>query len=243
MNAVLVKAGTLNSVTTFVIRAREATSDPSVVAAVKAAELLWFAGGDQWNYVRMWKGTPLGAAIQERIAAGVPVGGSSAGLAIMGEHGFSAEFDTVRSPEALKHPFDRRVAIESKFLKIPLLAGIITDTHFAKRDRMGRLLAFLARLRGKASAIAVDEGSAVMLEADGWASVSGDGHAYFLRPARAPEVCAPDMPLTFADVKVYRIASNGRFNVKSWKGDSGLAYELSVREGVISSSQEGGAVY
>ena len=33
------------------------------------------------------------------------------------------------------------------FLDLPLMNDIITDSHFAQRDRMGRLLAFMARLR------------------------------------------------------------------------------------------------
>jgi len=243
MNAVLMKTGVVNSATSYVIKAREAASDSALVDAVQKASLLFFAGGDQWNYVRMWKGTPLGEAIQSRIAAGVPIGGSSAGLAIMGEHGFSAEFDTVVSRDALANPFDKRVAIESDFIRIPLLAGIITDTHFAKRDRMGRLLAFLARLGGRASAIAVDEGSALLLEHDGAAKVSGAGRVYFIKPKGAPAVCEAGKPLTFGGLSVYRLDASGSFNVKSWMGMGGTAYQLAVDQGVVSSTQPGGAIY
>lgn len=233
MNSVLLEAGPLNSVSTFVTRSREAASDPFLVDAVRQASLIFIAGGDQWNYIRMWKGTPLENAINERIAAGVPIGGNSAGLAILGEHGFSAEQDTVTSKQALADPFDPHVTLVTFFLRIPLLKGVVTDTHFAKRGRMGRLLVFLARLPRGTSAVAVDEDGAVLLEPDGEATFSGSGHAYFIRPSEAPEICRPGSPLTMRGFRVYRIDRSGGFDVKRWSGTSGRAYELSVIAGEI----------
>jgi cyanophycinase len=248
MNKVLIDAGMVASASTLLFHSREDASDPFVAETIRKASAIFIAGGDQWNYVRMWKGTPVAGAINELIHKGFPVGGTSAGLAVLGEFCFSAEHDSITSKQALANPFDPAVAIADNFIRIPLLKGIITDTHFVKRDRMGRALVFLARLLrdGKArpaSSIAVDEGNAVLLEGDGGATLSGRGFAYFLRTTEAPRVCEAGKPLSFRGISVYRIGSSGRFDVKRWRGDGGTAYTLSVEDGAIRSTQPGGAVY
>ena len=67
---------------------------------------------------------------------------------------------------------------------MPFLKGVITDTHFVERDRLGRTLVFLARMlqdgmASPARAIAVDSTTAVLVEADGTATVVGKTTAYF----------------------------------------------------------------
>jgi len=58
------------------------------------------------------------------------MGGTSAGLAVLGQYMFSALNDTVQSKETLRNPFDRRATIGHDFLKLPHLEGKITDSHF-----------------------------------------------------------------------------------------------------------------
>src|SRR6266568_2111886 len=76
----------LNSVATIVIPSREAALDPFVAEAIDHASALFIAGGDQANYINFWMGTPVQTAMNEAIIRGVPVGGTSAGLAVMGEY-------------------------------------------------------------------------------------------------------------------------------------------------------------
>jgi cyanophycinase len=248
MNKPLMDTGAVASASTLLFHTREAASDPFVVETIRKASALFIAGGDQWNYIRMWKGTPAGGAINELVKRGVPIGGSSAGLAVLGEFSFSAEHDSTTSKIALANPYDKTVTIEENFIHIPVLAGIITDTHFVRRDRLGRTLVFLARLvhDGKArtaSSIAVDQDNAVLLEPDGAARLSGTGNAYFIRTTQAPEICEAGRPLTMRAFSVYRIGANGKFDVKNWRGEGGTAYTLSVTEGVIRSTQPGGGIY
>ena len=96
--------GVVNSVETIIMKQDRAAYDPYVLGQIRDAEALFIAGGNQWDYVRMWKGTPVEDAIHELVAQGVPVGGTSAGLAILGEFSFSAERGTIYSDEALKKP-------------------------------------------------------------------------------------------------------------------------------------------
>jgi cyanophycinase len=229
----------LNSAATLSFFSREDAADPQVQEIIANAESIFIAGGDQSDYVRFWQDTAVQAALNRHIAAGKPIGGSSAGLAILGKFSFSSMIDSIHSPEALADPYGNKVTLTREFLEIPVLRDTITDTHFVKRDRLGRLLVFMARIlqdgwAPEIRAIAVDENASVLVEGDGSATVVG-GVAYFLRAPRSPQVCVHRQPLTFSGVSVVKVESGKSFSLSSWKG-AGEAYELNVARGVVSSS-------
>jgi cyanophycinase len=226
----------LNSAATIVFSERDDSDDPKMIEHISQAEAIFLAGGDQSNYIRFWQDTPVEDALNRHIAAGKPIGGSSAGLAVLGEFSFSSMIDTIHSPAALADPYGNKVTISRDFLRIPLLTGIITDTHFAKRDRMGRLLVFLARIlqdgwANQVRAIAIEEGAAVFLEPDGQAKVMGSGPAYFLEAKHLPDVCQRKVPLTFSGITIHRAPPGTSFNLKDWKATGGDDYQLSVING------------
>jgi cyanophycinase len=230
----------LNSVATIVFSDREDSDDAKVSEIIDQAESIFFAGGDQSNYVRFWQDTPVQEALNRHIAAGKPIGGSSAGLAILGAFSFSSMIDTIHSPEALADPYSNEITLTREFLRIPLLENTITDTHFVKRDRLGRLLVFMARIlqdgwAKRVRAIAVEENAAVLVEPDGTAKVVGEGPAYFMEVGTPPAVCAHHQPLTFGAMNVQRVAPNQTFQLSTWKGQ-GDAYTLSVVKGKVQSS-------
>ena len=243
-----------NSVATLIIPDHAAALDPAVAEIIRKAEVLFIAGGDQANYIRGWKGTPVETEINEGIAAGKPIGGTSAGLAVESEFVYGATGDkpddkNLASAEVLANPYFDRVTLEREFLRIPHLENLITDSHFAKRDRLGRTLGFLARIMksGWSSSprgVGVDEKSAVLVEPDGKAAVVGTGKgAYFLRPTEPPEICETGKPLTFRRISVYRVKTGGHFDLTSWTGDGGMAYSLSVERGKIESTEAGKEIY
>lgn len=235
-NRYLRSLGSVDSVATLVTRTRSAASDPFVVETIRNAEALFVAGGDQWDYLRFWQDTPIEAAINVLAAEGVPIGGTSAGLAILGRVVYSAERGTVYPREALRDPYDRRVTFARDFLDLPHIDGVITDGHFSQRHRLGRLVAFLAGLvtDGRvrtARGIGVDEETAVLVDAAGRGTVVGRGEAYFLQTPGRPEACRRGEPLTFRDVPVYRAAQGDTFDLTTWRGAGGSAYDVSVRGG------------
>jgi len=245
-NPFIAKQGATNSVETIVFKNRTASSDPYVLSQLAHAEAIFLAGGDQGNYIKYWKDTPVEDAINAAAKRGVPIGGTSAGLAVMSQFSFAALNDSIVSKDALANPFDAKVTIERDFLDLPWMKGIITDSHWVERDRLGRTLAFMARLieDGSASparAIAVDSTTAVLMEADGTATVVGKTAAYFLSVSKKPAICRPGEPLTMGDIQVYRVKAGGRFDIKNWKGEDGLAYTLSVDKGIVTSSR--GEIY
>lgn len=250
-NPYIYAMGGVDSVETLIVKTRDAASDPVVVDKVAKAEALFIAGGDQSDYVKLWKGTPLAAAINGLIARKVPVGGTSAGLAILGANLYSALYGTVESADALANPYTRRVTLDRDFLAVPGLAGTIADPHFHARDRMGRLLTFVARTVqdgwtpvAQARGIGVDEETALLID-NGIATRVGTGSVYLLKPSIAPTVCQSRKPLTFRNVAVQRMSGGGSFNLGSWASPDAAtqAYDLSVEAGVLTSSQAGGAVY
>lgn len=248
VNEELKKICPLNSVGTIVFSEREDSDDPKVVQLIDQAEAIFFAGGDQSNYVRFWQDTPVQDALNRHIAAGKPLGGSSAGLAILGEFSFSSMIGTIHSPETLANPYGNKVTLARDFLRIPLLAGVITDTHFVKRDRLGRLLVFMARIlqdgwASRVRAIAVEENAAVLLEPDGQVKVVGSGPAYFLEANRPPEMCRRKTSLQFSGVSVHRAPAGAAFDLVKWQGQGGDDYTLSVAQGQVKASGSNHGLY
>lgn len=247
-NPYINKLGKLDSVETLIIKSRQAASDAFIINKIRHAEALFIAGGDQANYINFWKGTPVQEAIASLVAKKVPIGGTSAGLAVLGEFLFPAFNDTITSKEALANPFSNLLILDRQFLNLPNLDGLITDSHFVERDRMGRLVTFLARLltdgwTKEAKGLGIDRETAVLVEADGKASVVGKNAAYFLRAKSNPEVCQETMPLTFRNLAVYKISGAATFDIRKWQGKNGKAYALSCVEGRLSSTQASGQIY
>lgn len=183
--------GGVASAETFVFHDRAAASDPRILAALRRADGIFLAGGDQANYVRYWKGTEIARLLTAHVAAGKPLAGTSAGLAMLGEALYGAmDGGSIKSPEALAAPFGPANTIERDFLDIALLKGVVTDTHFKERDRLGRLFAFLVKAQvGRPSeaaamiGVGVDESAAVAVEADGSGRVyatEADGGAWIV---------------------------------------------------------------
>jgi cyanophycinase len=233
-----------NSVATLIIPDRASAQDPKVSEIIRNAEAVFIAGGDQARYINFWKGTAVQDALNANIKDGKPIGGTSAGLAVLGEFIYGALQDKaddkdLTSPGVLRDPYMERVTVVRNFLSIALLKNILTDSHFAKRDRMGRSLGFLSRIvqdgwSAHPREIAVDEKSAVLVESDGSAKIVGTGKgAYFLELTKSPERCSSGKPLTVDGVSVYRGQRNSTFNLSTWSGTGGQSYSLAVINGEL----------
>jgi cyanophycinase len=239
----------INSVATLIIPNRTAASDPFVVSTIQNAEALWIAGGDQSNYINFWKGTPVEDQLNAVIIRGAPIGGTSAGMNVLTQFIYSAlASQGVTSSQALADPFDRYITLDRDFVNLAILQGIIGDPHFVTRDRMGRDLAFMCRiyLNGWSSSprdIAIDEKTALLIDAKGAATVVGSSTVYFMQAQGAPQVCQANTPLTYDNIAVYRINASGSFDLSRWSGRAGVAYMVSANAGVLSSTQAGGSIY
>jgi cyanophycinase len=237
-NKYIYELGPVDSVETLLITSRTLANDPQVEAIIRGAEAVFIAGGDQANYVNYWKDTKVEDALNYlRNVKQVPIGGTSAGCAILGATYFSALEGTVTSREALDDPYNRYVTLGyNDFLDQPYLSNVITDTHFNNPDRRGRLVTFLARMNQDSEVvgrgIGIDESTAVCIESDGIGKVFGSGIAFFLSqngPANKPEVCASGSRLDWyrdrVAVAVYKIEGtkdgSESFDLTTWSPSSG----------------------
>lgn len=215
-----------------------AAEDPFVLRSIEGADGLFIAGGDQFDYVRVWSGTAIQRTINEAIAAGVPVGGISAGVAVLGGFAFTAERDTVTSAQALADPFDDRVRLARDFLTVPRLVATITDSHFSERDRLGRLLAFMARTiadgwTNEVRGIGIDEETAVLLDPDGTATVVGLGAAWLLTMTRDEIVsCRRAEPLGTRPIGAVAVGAGAPFDLSSWDGE-GRRFSVRAVDGSV----------
>ncbi|MGA8528953.1 MAG: cyanophycinase [Acidobacteriaceae bacterium] len=234
----------LNSVATLIIPTREAANDPFVAKAITNAAAIFISGGDQGKYIGNWAHSPVETALRDAVRRGIPFGGTSAGLAVLGQYIYSAQNDKpddsdLTSDKALADPFYRQVVIAPDLLGIPILRGIITDTHFDTRHREGRLLVFMARIlaSGQATtirAIGVDERNAVLVDPNGNAVVVGkpNGEADFFEAAGQPQICQPGQPLTFEAIQKQRVFTGGAFDIRNWRGETRIV-ALLVQRGKV----------
>lgn len=237
--------GTVNSVETLLIDSREKAMKESVGKRIREAEMLFIAGGDQSNYVKFWKGTPVSEAIQYLISEKkVPIGGTSAGCAVLSDIIFDAMHDTAISATVLKNPFDTTVSLSKSFMRTPFLENTIADQHYSQRQREGRHVTFLARIIkdfsiSQPKGIGVDEKTAVCVDKDGNAKVYGTNKAYFIIGSSKPETCLANSPLEWnrknkaLRVYIFQASATGTpaFNLKKWP--KGMATENWFVEGGV----------
>lgn len=245
----------VGSVETLVVKTAAGASLPFVVDKVNGAHAVFIAGGDQADYVTLWNGSALEQAIKDAIGAHKPVGGTSAGLAVLGAVDFTALKGSVTSAQALANPYNRYMTLGSDFIEdAPALAATILDSHFVTRDRLGRLVSFLARMTkdvgpaslASARAIGVNEETALIVH-DGQATVVGncglagsvatDCNAYFLKPVGTPPGrLLAGQPLDWnSGVLMHRIGqAGGSFDLLNWVPTGASLQILSVTNGTLS---------
>ncbi|HRF82098.1 MAG TPA: cyanophycinase [Flavobacteriales bacterium] len=248
----------VNSVRTIRFNDATASTDPAVHDHIRQAEAIWFAGGDQWNYVNYWRGTPIDSLVNQAIAErNIVIGGTSAGMAILGGTYFTAQNGTVTSAAALANPYVATMTVSSEpFLTVPWLFDVVTDSHYDSPDRRARHMVFMARtitdVGINARGIACNEYVAVCVDSSGVARVFGEWpdyeeYAYFLQAncltPGTPEVCAPGVPVTWEHsglaVKAYKVPGTmqgvNTFDLNDWLTGSGGAWEdWRIQQGVFS---------
>ncbi|GGX89610.1 hypothetical protein GCM10007386_20570 [Pseudoduganella dura] len=143
----------LTSVETLVIPSVKAANNKAVNAILARANVVFIAGGDQSHYIRFWKGTALEQTLLALMKRNVPVGGTSAGLAVLGQFDYSALYKSATSEDSMLDPYYKDItfdpnplSLQGGFIAPPALASMIFDSHFDSRDRMGRFIAFLSRI-------------------------------------------------------------------------------------------------
>ena len=238
----------VDSVTTIPLTKASDALSPEAATAVRNAELIFFDGGDQSIYLAMIEGTPLESALDYALhVRRVPMGGTSAGMALLGGIDFTAKYNPskksslVTSELAMKDPTAQYVDLDRQTLVPPFLEHVITDTHFSQRNRQGRLVSFMARavynnygdigpfnIKG----IGADEGTAFCYDTvTGIGKVYGTNSVHFAIGNANIERIAAGFSLNWLwqreAVKVYSIPASANatasFDLSTWTGTGGKA--------------------
>ena len=267
-NSYIYGLGPAHSVETFLINSTTLANDSIIVQSIRKAEAVFFAGGDQNDYITYYKGTALGTALNYLAnIKQVPFGGTSAGMAIQGDVYYDG-ITNVLSQDVLINPYASASGIHyNDFLHNPFLQKTICDTHFNTKGgttpnnitgRQGRLMSFLSRMIIDSSmtdvkGIACDEKTAVCIDENGIAMVVGLNKAYFIRQwCAVPETCITGNPLTWTNgTKIYAITGPGTYtspptfakslDLNNWTTVMGGTYEYwTVNAGVLTIGQTSG---
>ena len=235
----------VHSAAELAINSRQAANNPEVIEYLREADALFIAGGDQNKYQEYWEDTDTEDTLNYLINdKGIPIAGTSAGMAILGDYYYAPDNHGILSSEILNDPFhyNTKTIHRSDFLKVPYLKRVITDTHLDRikssspERRYGRLLGLLAKVIYDDNnqldnyAIGLEEGAFVAIDDKGIAQVFGNGtkigqDAYFVQTNGAiPEQIDPGWPLIWNNLgkatKVYRISGtregSGYFDLSDW---------------------------
>ncbi len=146
------------------LRRREDAAKPEFLAAIAAAKVIFFTGGDQARITAAILGTPAEAAIRKVYEEGGILSGSSAGLACMSRVMLTGEgdFTVVRAGN-----------VETKE-GLGYVTEAILDQHFVARQRQNRLISVVLE-HPELPGIGVDERTSIWIRPDRTFDVMGEG--------------------------------------------------------------------
>lgn len=219
-----------NSVETLFVDTRDKANSAYVANSVSRANMIWIAGGDQSLYIDNWRDTALAAAVKQAYLRGAVVGGTSAGMVVSAEWMYDpGALLAVTSPEAVANPYRPSMILSgTKLFDLPLGFNLLAEPHFQDRDRMGRTLAFMARLRKDARTstiygVALDERTSLFIDRNNLGTfqraplaagkAAGDG--YVLREDRRRTTLtqvSAGLPLIYRNVQRVKLAPGQTFD-------------------------------
>jgi cyanophycinase len=181
---------------------------------------IFLRGGDQWQYVSRWKGTLTEQAIREVYQRGGVIGGTSAGAHVLSQLVFDARTTSVSPRTALRNPLGSGITFTTDFLGFA--PGILADSHFYERGRIGRLLAMLAFYKNQTgnevAGAGIDYNTALAVSPDGTADVMGAGTVTILRLLPSSSyVLETAKPLSLLNVRLDQLTSGWKISLTTWE--------------------------
>ncbi len=175
---------------------------------------IFFTGGNQLRLSTILGGTRVAKMIRHINAAGVTVGGTSAGASILSDHmiAFGSEGSSPRADSVRLAP---GLGLTNRF---------IIDQHFRQRDRLGRLVSALAYNPFQVG-IGLDEDTAAFIGPDNTLEVEGSGavtvvdahQTEFSSMAQADE----SDPVCLIGLRVHILVAGATFNLHTRKASAG----------------------
>ena len=176
------------------------------LARLEQATGIFFTGGNQLRLTTLLGGTPVAKLVRLRNAAGVAVGGTSAGASFLSEHmiAFGDEGSAVISGSVRLAP---GLGLTNRF---------VIDQHFRQRDRLGRLLTALA-YNPFAIGIGLDEDTAAFIGPDETVEVVGSGGVTIVDAAEVSyssmDSVTEGEPVCMLGLKLHILVAGATFNM------------------------------
>lgn len=125
---------------------------------------VFLSGGDQARLATRLGGTRFAQLLAERFAAGVTIGGTSAGASAMST-------SMIMRGDPMEGPSVDGVRLAPG---LGILPDVVIDQHFTQRLRLSRLIAAVA-LNPKNLGIGIDEDTAIVVNGEGVMEILGSG--------------------------------------------------------------------
>jgi cyanophycinase len=187
-------------------RTREDTQREDLLESLERSTGIFLTGGNQLRISTVLGGTPVAKSIRRMNARGVPVGGTSAGAAILSEHmiAHGSEGATPRAGMATLAP------------GFGMTNRVIIDQHFRQRDRLGRLLTALA-YNPFAVGLGLDEDTAAFIDPDDIVHVTGAGAITIVDVSSLDfsSMASAEVgePVCMTGIRVHVLTAGGSFNL------------------------------
>lgn len=166
----------------FVVNSSGADNS-AIMSSLEEYDMFFLRGGDQWRYYSYWKDKAIHQLLQEKYDNGAVLAGTSAGLAVLSEVVYTAENNSAYTDISIKKIDDNSHTLANDLFGFA--PGLLFDSHFTDRGRMGRLVAFMAKWLkdegDKVTGIGVDESTAFAIS-DGMGYAFGSGAVNIFRP-------------------------------------------------------------
>jgi cyanophycinase len=178
------------------------------LSRLEEATGIFFTGGNQLRLTTLLGGTPVATMIRKRNAAGVTVGGTSAGASILSEHmiAFGDEGSSVISGSVRLAP---GLGLTNRF---------VIDQHFRQRDRLGRLITALA-YNPFAIGIGLDEDTAVFIGPDETLEVEGSAGVTIVDATDATfssvDTASEGQPICMLGLQIHILVAGATFNLRT----------------------------
>jgi cyanophycinase len=187
---------------------RRDCQEPNRLQRLEQATGIFFTGGNQLRLTALLGGTPVAQLIRKRNAAGVTVGGTSAGASILSEHmiAFGDEGSSVIAGSVRLAP---GLGLTNRF---------VIDQHFRERDRLGRLITALA-YNPFAIGIGLDEDTAVFIGPDEVLEVEGTGGVTVVDASEvsfsSADSVSEGQPVAVLGLKVHVLVEGATFDLNT----------------------------
>lgn len=188
------------------ITSRQEAFKQENIEKLERAGVIFFTGGDQLRITSQIGDSPVYRCLKQLLERGGTVAGTSAGAAAMPETMITGG------------PSDQALSISALGMAagLGLISGVVIDSHFSERGRIGRLLGAVAE-NPKNLGIGIDENTAVVVEGGTSFRVIGEGSVYVVDGASIAysglSDSRPEGPISVFGVTLHVLAEDDCFDL------------------------------